>query len=165
MSWLVSFVRIEWRCILFGSFTFLVGALNLLAAVPYFRGYIVLTRDRLIEYPALGLWSPREYRYDQICGVREERISRRPPFEYCVVIDYFKPDASGHLDVTRYYTRRLIQVEDDYGLLQALRARALARKFPFSRLAWEVILAQVGEVIATLILIGVVLIVMVILKK
>ncbi len=133
--------------ILFGSLSFIGGVLLVMAALPYFQGYIVLTQDRLIEYPTFGLWAPREYRYDQICDVQEQVFRHKSSVTYAVTISYFKQDASGRWDVTRYHGRRLMQVRDHYALLHALRVRARARKFPFSKPAWSALLIEQGQLI------------------
>ena len=136
LSCLVLISAFSWGGVLVASVSFMAGALSLLASAPYFQGYVELKRDRLIVYSTFGLFPPREYRYDQICGVHEQVFRYKSGAMRFVVIDYFKLDSSGRYDVTHFYSRRLMRVDDHHALLHALLVRAKARPFPFSKPTW-----------------------------
>ncbi|MBN1581324.1 MAG: J domain-containing protein [Anaerolineae bacterium] len=136
LSCLVLISAFSWGGVLVASASFMAGALSLLAAAPYFQGYIELKRDRLIVYSTFGLFPPREVRYDQICGVHEQVFRYKSGAMRFVVIDYFKLDSSGRYDVTHFHSRRLMRVDDHHVLLHALLVRAKARPFPFSKPTW-----------------------------
>lgn len=145
LSWALLTIPFNWSGVLIGATTFIAGALFLMAAMPYFQGYIVLTKDRLIEYPTFGLWAPREFRYEQICDVQEQVFRSKSGVTRYVLISYFKKDTSGRWDVTRYYGKRLMRVQDHYALLHALRVRARARKFLYSKPTFGAVLIELGQ--------------------
>ena len=141
-----------WTGVAFAASSFLAGTLSFLAAIPYFQGYVLLARDRMVEYGPFGLFAPREYTYEQICGVHEQIFRHRSGVTRYIVIDYFKQDDTGQLDLTRYYSKRLIRVSDHYVLLHLLRVRAKARKFPFAKPTWSAFLLGSWEWLAPLLL-------------
>ncbi len=125
--------QITWITLLWAAAGFMSGALSLLAAIPYFQGYLELTADRLIEHSTFGLFPPREYRYDQICDVFEQIFRSKSGQAHYVVIRYYKQDEQGCWDVSRYHCRRLMRVPRHRELLYALRVRAQTTRFPDSR--------------------------------
>ncbi len=143
LAWTIA--PLNWGRMAFGAIALLVGTLFLMATITYFQGYIVLTSDRLIEYPTFGLWEAREYRYEQICDVQEQVFRYKSSTVHYIVISYFKQDDTGHWDVTRYHCHRLMCVRDHDALLHALRVRAQARKFLFSKPTLSAAIIELGQ--------------------
>lgn len=129
---------------------FMGGALAGMAAIPYFQGYVVLTRQALVEYPAFGLFQPRIYRYDEICDVHLQVRRHRYGTTMRVMIDYYQRDPRGQLNVHYYHSKWLMPVDDQRTLFYVLRQQARARKYAFSKPTWWAVAVGARELIGFL---------------
>jgi hypothetical protein len=127
---------------------FMGGALAGMSVIPYFQGYVVLTRQALVEYPAFGLFRPRVYRYDQICDVHLRTRRHKYGTTVRVMVDYYQRDPRGQLNVHYYHSKWLMPVDDPRTLFYVLRQQASARKFAFTKPTWWAVLVGARELIA-----------------
>lgn len=130
----------------------LSGALCAMAVMPTFHGRLVLTGDGLIEQSSLGLFGERAYGYDQICDVHW-KAKRGLDASTRILIDYYKRDRSGQLQVECYQSKWLMPVDDPHTLYHLLRERAAARKYDFSRPSWWAVVVHARELVVTVVVV------------
>jgi hypothetical protein len=114
-------------------------------AIPYFQGYLVLTREALVEYAPFGLLKPRIYRYDEICDVHLQTRRHRYGTTVRIMIDYYQRDPRGQLNVHYFHSKWLMPVDDERTLFYVLRQKAGARKFAFTKPTWWAVLVGARE--------------------
>jgi hypothetical protein len=130
---------------------FMGGALSGMAAIPYFQGYVVLTKEALIEYPAFGLFPARVYRYDEICDVHLRVQHHKYGTTVRILIDYFQRDPAGRLNVNYYHSKWLMLIGDPRTLFYILRRQASARKFAFTKPTWWAVVVGARELIGLMV--------------
>jgi hypothetical protein len=127
----------------------LIGAgVSGVTALPAFEGHVQLTQDALVVYPTLGLRGPRVYRLDEICEVHWLPRWGRRDAAGRILIDYYRRDPKGQVDVQRYRSTWLLSVDDSPALYCALRDRASARKHAHTHPTWAAVLVGARDAIA-----------------
>ncbi|MBN1640736.1 MAG: DnaJ domain-containing protein [Anaerolineae bacterium] len=127
----------------------LIGAaLTGLAALPYFAGYLELTGEALLAHATFGLLAARVYRLDEICEVHWRPRWGRRRAGVRILIDYYRRDKAGRLDVDRYDSAWLMAVDDPSALYRALHGRATGRKHAHTRPTWAAVVVGGRDAIA-----------------
>lgn len=129
----------------------LSGTLFVMAALPSFQGYVVLTPDALHIHPAFGMAREGVYRYNQICDVHWKVRRTRWGASPRILIDYFERDKAGRLNTSYYHSKWLMAVDDSHALFYALRERAAGQKLASTRPTWRAVLVGARELVALMV--------------
>jgi hypothetical protein len=126
----------------------LIGAaVSGMAALPAFQGYLELTGEALIAYATFGLRAPRVYRLDEICEVHWRPRWGGHAAAVQIMIDYYRRDSTGGLDVRRFGSAWLAPVENPTELYRALRTRCSGRKRAETRPTWMAVVVSARRAI------------------